>query len=128
MKNGAEIWKNKNCEIISIIPNSDNEDLILGKFWIEKSKGLVHKAILTTRENGSMVMESEYGTQAAYALPDKMIFTIDVKKFKVPRIMAGDMGNVKKDDPSDEKQHGVITINFSNYVINKGVDPKVFKK
>lgn len=128
VRNGSETYKNKVCEIISIIPDSDEEDLILGKFWIEKSKGLVHKALLTTRKNGTLNMESEFGSQAAYSLPDKMIFTIDVKKFKMPRAVAGDLGEVKKEENQNAKNKGIITIDFSNYAINKGVDPSVFKK
>lgn len=40
---------------------------------------LVHKAQMTTKTNGTILTEYFYGAQSAYGLPDKIIFTVDIK-------------------------------------------------
>ena len=115
--------------IVNVISLSDTSDIILGKFWIDPKRSLVLKSQLTTRSNGSIVMEFEYGTEVAYALPDKMIFTIDVKKFKVPK---GALATSKNDEPSkndkNKEKKGKIYITLSNYQVNKGIPDSVFEK
>ena len=67
--------------VVNVIPNTDG-DLILGKFWIDKTRKLILKSQLTTKSNGMVTIENTFGKFADYALPDKMQFTVDVAKFK----------------------------------------------
>ena len=126
IQTGTESYRNTVCSIISIIPNMDTSDLVLGKFWIDTKQGLVLKSQLTTKTNGTILIESFYGMQTAYGLPDKMLFTVDVKKFKIPKALLADINPTSSTNNSDSQQ-GKITITFSNYAINKGIDPSVFK-
>lgn len=116
--------------IISLIPSIDTGELILAKFWIEASRNLVLKSQLTTRSNGTMVIEYFYNSQADFGLPDKMIFTVDVKKFKVPKAMATDNQNenkITKGKGNDSKK-GTVDITLKNYKINQGLKDSFFKK
>ena len=126
MIQAKEIYKEIPVTIVSIIPLADTSDLILGRLWIDEKSSLVYKAQMTTKTNGTILTEYFYGAQAAYGLPDKIIFTVDIKKFKIPKSVAADINNTKPKQETKEKQ-GRITVVLSEYVINKGVDDAVFK-
>ena len=117
-------------QIISVIPSIDTGDLVLAKFWIDYAHNLVLKTQLTTRSSGTMQIEYFYGTQLAFGLPDKMIFTVDVKKFKIPKVMASDMNTPGKVPKANEKESkkGVILIDLKNYKINQGLKDAFFKQ
>ncbi|MDO9256059.1 MAG: hypothetical protein Q7U54_11140 [Bacteroidales bacterium] len=127
---GKEIIGNLQATIISLIPSIDTGDLILAKFWIDVSRNLVLKSQLTTRSTGTMLIEYFYGTHAAMGLPDKMIFTVDVKKFKVPKAIATDIQNGDKTPKGNEKESkkGTVVINLKNYRINQGLKDAFFKQ
>jgi hypothetical protein len=126
---GKELNGKSLTQITSLIPSVDTGDLVLAKFWIDASSNLVLKSQLTTRSNGTMLIEYFYGTQAIYGLPDKMIFTVDVKKFKVPKIIATDIQNPDKAIKRKTKTSGkgVILISMKNYKINTGLKGMTFK-
>ncbi len=117
-------------QIISLIPLQDTSDLILAKLWIDIKQNLVIKSLLTTKSNGTILTEYSYGTNANFGLPDIMIFTVDIKKFKIPKTIAADINtNSKKQDDKDRKnKKGKIIITLSNYLINKGIGDAVFVK
>jgi outer membrane lipoprotein-sorting protein len=129
VRQGTEMVGKVSTEVINVIPLSDTSDLILGKLWIDAANNLILKSQMTTRNNGTIVTEYTYGSQSAYGLPDKMVFSVDVKKFKIPKGVTADINNTsteKKDDGKDKK--GKIYISLSSYVINKGIPDSVFKK
>jgi hypothetical protein len=127
---GNETVSNLPATIISLIPSIDTGDLILAKFWIDVSRNLFLKSQLTTRSTGTMLIEYFYGTQAIMGLPDKMIFTVDVKKFKVPKAIATDIQNGDKTPKGKEKESkkGTVVINLKNYRINQGLKDAFFKQ
>lgn len=127
IKTGTVITNGVNTSIITVIPNSDTADLILGKFWIDANKGVILKSHLTTRSNGNLEIEHFYGVNSNYALPDKLIFTIETSKFKLPKALVVDLGSSTEDSKKEDNKKGKITIVFSNYIVNKGVDDKIFK-
>jgi hypothetical protein len=127
---GNEIIGNVKANILSLIPSIDTGDLILAKFWIDVSRNLVLKSQLTTRSTGTMLIEYFYATQAILGLPDKMIFTVDVKKFKVPKAIATDIQNGDKTPKGKEKESkkGTVVIELKNYRINQGLKDAFFKQ
>jgi outer membrane lipoprotein-sorting protein len=57
-----------------------------------------------------------------------MVFTIDVKKFKLPKSVAADLHqNKKKTKASDGPQTGTIILQLSNYKVNEGIPDSKFK-
>jgi hypothetical protein len=127
VKTGEEMVNGVKTQIISVIPLRDTSDLVLGKFWIDDAHGLVLKSQLTTKSQGTILIENTYGSMSNFALPDKMLFTVDIGKFKIPKVLSIDMKSSpdKKSESADQK--GKITLTFSNYVVNKGVSDDVFK-
>jgi hypothetical protein len=115
--------------IINIIPVSDTSDLILGKLWIDIKDNVILKSLLTTKSNGTILTEYTYSSQKEFGLPDKMIFTVDIKKFKIPKSVSADINNTTKEkEKSKEKKKGQIFIALSNYQVNKGISDTMFKK
>jgi outer membrane lipoprotein-sorting protein len=127
---GTELIAGVLTTIINIIPLSDTSDLILGRLWIDTKQSLILKSQLTTKSNGTILTEYSYGTQAAFGLPDKMIFSVDIKKFKIPKGVATDMNNSadEKKKKENENKKGKIFITLTNYVVNKGIPDEKFKK
>ncbi len=127
---GTELIGANQTVIINVIPSSDTSDLILGKLWIDNKRNVVLKSQLTTKSNGTILTEYNYSKQIKYGLPDNMIFTVDVKKFKIPKSVAADINNSnsKVDDKSKDNKKGKIYLHFSDYQINKGIADGVFKK
>lgn len=127
---GKEMIGTIETTIVNIIPLSDTSDLILGKLWIDTKQNVILKSQLTSKSSGTILTEFTYGTQLAFGLPDKMVFSVDVRKFKIPKSMTADMNNNTADKtkkPKDEKK-GKIFITLSNYQVNKGVPDTVFDK
>ncbi len=127
---GNELINGTLTNIINIIPLSDTSDLILGKLWIDNKQNIILKSQLTTKSNGTILMEYFYGAQSYYGLPDKMIFSVDVKKFKIPKSVSGDINNSSTENPDKTKEpkKGKIYITLTNYQINKGISDAIFKK
>lgn len=123
---GIELVDKIKTSVINIIPLSDTSDLILAKLWINTDQNLILKSQLTTKSNGTILTEYSYGTQTAFGLPDKMIFSVDIKKFRMPK---GVIANSKNEvDQSKENKKGRIFITLTNYQVNKGISDNVFKK
>lgn len=124
---GSEILRKTTVQVINVIPDSDTSDVILGKFWIDNVNKLVMKSQLTTRSNGTVEVDYFYSLQKAYGLPDSMIFTVDVKKFKIPKGVAVDIQKSKA-PKANEAKTGKIYVSLKNYSINKGIPDSKFTK
>jgi len=127
---GTELYNGKKNTVISVIPSDGTDDLVLGKFWIEESTQLVHKAQLTTKSNGTLTIEQRFGTFAGYGLPDEIKFVVDVAKFKIPKVVAMELNSKSKkaSEARNKRGSGEITLRFSNYKINKQLEEKVFEE
>lgn len=126
---GKEMVGTSQAFIVNVIPLSDTSDLILGKLWIDTKENIILKSVLTTKSSGTILTDYTYGTQKAFGLPDKLVFTVDIKKFKIPKSIAADINNeAKEEDKSKEKKKGIIVVTLTNYQINKGIPDSVFEK
>jgi hypothetical protein len=123
---GTEILNGAQVSIINLIPTTDTSDLVLAKLWIDTSRDLILKSQLTTKSNGTVLIEYLHGSLAAYALPDQITFTVEVKKFKIPKAVAADINSKATVSNGKEPKTGKIIIRFSNYILNKGIPSSVF--
>jgi hypothetical protein len=125
---GKEIVAGKPCHIINILPVKDMGEFIVGKFWINDAEGLVYKSEITSKNAGTIITQSKFGAMATYALPDEIELTMDVNKFKIPKMLALDINKKKVSEPVDpnKKVASKITIVFSDYKVNTTVDDAVF--
>lgn len=107
--------------VLNIIPlnNSEELDIVIGKLWVNIANPLILKSEITTRNNGTISTYNTYGNFAAYALPNKMIMQVDMKKFKLPRLLSGDLNKKStKNTTTDSNTKGKINLTFSNYKLN----------
>ena len=127
--NGTKMLGSIKTQVISVLPLTEGSDLILVKLWIDPLKDVIMKAQVTSKTNGTLDIDYFYTDQVKYGLPSKLIFTIDVKKFKLPKSVAADLHQTKKKPTSTkEAQEGKITLDFSNYQVNKGLTSQFFKQ
>ncbi len=124
---GTESVQSQKTTVITVLPSDDSGDLVLLKLWIDPKTDLLYKSQTTTRSNGTISALYEYGSQSNLGLPDKMIFTVEVKKFKIPKGLTTDINRTSTTNQPTPK-NGKITILFSDYSINKGIKDEIFKK
>ncbi len=128
VQTGTETIGGVSCSIISLLPHSDTMDIILAKLWIDPSSALVYKALVTTRNNGTITVDYHYGSQKAYALPDQIVFYVDVKKFKFSKGVSTDINHSKSTPDGNGPKSGSIRIDLSHYKVNSGLGDDVFRK
>lgn len=127
---GMEMMKGEKVRVIKVVPEDDKTGIILTKIWVDESRLLALRTETTTRDNGTVKMELSYKNYSDYALPDQVIFYVDVKDFKVPKgvTMDYDSGAEKiiKDGNGKKAKKGTIQINYLDYKINTGLNDKIF--
>ena len=126
--NGTKMIVDIKTTVVSVLPLTENTDVILVKLWIDTQRDLILKSQITSKSNGTLDVDYFYGDQAKYGLPYKMVFTIDVKKFKLPKSVAADLHqNKKKISAKEGPQTGTIVMQMRNYKVNQGIPNSKFK-
>ena len=115
-------------KLVSILPTDENSEIILAKVYISPSESLIYRTVLTTKSSGTVSIDYEYNLNKKYGLPNKMTFTVDIKKFKMPKSVASDIRNNDKKKKYKENEKGTIVITFSNYYVNTGLSDDIFKE
>jgi hypothetical protein len=114
-------------KVLKLLPLDDKSDIVITTLYIDDKALLIRKSAVTTKEKGSYEMEMSYGKYAAYGLPSTVLFTFSTKDFKLPKGITFDYEKSgKKAAPPKSDGKGRVVINYSSYVINKGVSDKVF--
>jgi outer membrane lipoprotein-sorting protein len=114
--------------ILKLLPTDEQSEIVLSTLYIDETTELVRKVKNTSRDNGTYELEMTYGQYASYALPDKVIFSFNTKEYKLPKGVTFDYdsGTEKiKADPMKNKK-GKVEIIYSSYLVNKGIDDKLF--
>ena len=127
---GADRINGRQVKIIKLLPLDDQSEIVLSTLYIDEAQLLIMKAVTTTRENGTYELAMEYGKFAAYALPQKAVFTFNTKEYKLPKGVTFDYDDgtdKKKEDAAVKSNKGMVEITYTNYIINKGVQDAVFK-
>lgn len=114
--------------LVTVIPNNETEGIVLAKIWVDESRSVITKTQMTTRDNGTITTYYSYGDQVKYALPNKMIFRINVKEFKLPKSMTAEVHETDPDKKTDKRKTGIITIKLTNYSVNSGLSESIFQK
>ncbi len=124
---GFELINGVKAHEVNVIPDEATNEMVLAKLWMDEENNVVLKSQITTKSNGTILTYYEYADQLKFGLPSKMTFEIDVKKFKIPKSVAADINNSKK-EKTKEKKKGTIVINLSDYIVNKGIEDTFFSK
>lgn len=123
----AKTINDHKTKLVSVLPTDENSEIILAKVYVSPADELIYRTVLTTKSSGTVTIDYEYNLNKKYGLPNKMTFTVDIKKFKMPKSVASDIRNNDKKKKYKENEKGTIVITFSNYLVNKGISDDVFK-
>ena len=125
---GVDTAQGQKARVIKLLPQDENADLVLSTCWVDEQRLVILRARTTTRDNGTYEVEMHYGKYLAYALPDKVIFSFNVKNYKLPKGITFDYDDGSKKQPvTGAGSRGVVELNYSSYIINKGVDDGIFR-
>lgn len=108
-----DMGKEKENQIIKVIPMDINSEIVTGQFWINKLD-LIEKMILITKEKGSYTAELNY-SNILYNIPYSIKMSFDVKNQKMPAMLTGDLESYVEEEEQEEVSTGTITINYSNH-------------
>lgn len=131
---GTATIKGRKLRILKVIPEDDKLGIVLTKIWVDEAQVLAYRTETTTKDEGTVVLELEYGKYLKYALPDKISIIMDVKEYKLPAGITMDYSEIPSEKDVKAKQKdaklskGTIEIKYLNYVVNKGVSDAVFKE
>jgi outer membrane lipoprotein-sorting protein len=114
--------------LVTVIPTTDNSEFVLAKLWIDPKKEIILQSELTTRSSGTVFVDYKYTDHVEFGLPSTITFTVDIKKFKMPKSMAADLHNTDEKKKKDDRKNGTIVITLTNYKINKGISDDFFKE
>jgi outer membrane lipoprotein-sorting protein len=114
--------------LVTVIPNGESSEIILAKLWVDYTRNVLMKTQVTTKTNGTVTTIFTYGDKVSFGVPSKMVFEIDVKKFKMPKSVAADINNREPKAKKDTRKKGTITVTLSDYSINQGLNDSLFKK
>lgn len=125
---GTEKIAGINCRVVKIFPLSDDESITRSTLYIDETKLLVMKSVISTKENGTYELLMSYKQYAEWGLPDKVELTFNTRDYKLPKGVTIDYDNGSgKDKQEDAKnKKGKVEIAYSSYIINKGVPDSVF--
>lgn len=129
---GTDEVDGRKVRVLKVVPNSDQTDIVLTKMWVDEERLLALKTETTTRDNGTVKMELEYGRYTDLALPDKVTFLLDVKEYKMPKGVTMDYDdgssatNVQKEQSKGKPRKGKIQIAYLDYKINTGLSDAIF--
>jgi len=126
---GIDNIKGVSVRVLKVIPDTEG-DIVLSKIWVDEKRLLALKTETTTRDNGTVKMELEFGKFEKQALPDRVTFYLDVKDFKLPKGVTMDYETNQQPTPKPEEKgkmkKGKILINYLDYTVNKGIADNVF--
>jgi len=118
---------NNNVDVVKIIPISDSTNIILTSLWIDSKDNVVRKVETTTKNRGTLVANLIYDKMIKFGLPSKMEFSFNVE---MPEMMEMQTGGAVKQPASNKGNSnlsGKITVTYSNYEVNKGIEDSVFQ-
>ena len=115
-------------KLVSILPSEENSEIVLAKVYISPADFLIYRTILTTKSSGTVSIDYAYNLNKKYGLPSKLTFTVDIKKFKMPKSVASDIRNNDKKKKYKENEKGKIILTFTSYTVNNGISDEVFKE
>ena len=117
--------------IVKVIPLGDQGEVILSTLWIDQKKQVIRKVESTTKTNGTFTIDFTFDDKIKFPLPSKIIFSFNMDKMNLPSTITGETNNEnpdKKNKNMGSTTKGQVIVNYSNYVVNKGVPDSIFEE
>jgi outer membrane lipoprotein-sorting protein len=126
---GTEKMGNTYVRIARLLPNDDNNEIVLSTLYIDPINLVIVKSKTTTRENGTYELEMNYKNYIKFGLPDKILFSFNTKDYKLPKGITFDFddgASTKKAAIDLKNKKGQAEITITSYIINKGIADVLF--
>lgn len=127
---GYEETAGEKLRVIKVVPGTEQTDIVLTKIWVDEAQMLAKKIESTTRENGTVHMDMTFGRYAHLALPDRVVFYVDVRELKMPKSVTMDYDDgseaLIKKEKTGKPRKGRIKIDYLSYQVNVGLDDRLF--
>jgi len=129
---GYDTRGGKKVRVIKVIPEDDLSNIVLTKIFIDEANMLALRTETTTRNDGTVLMDLEFGHYTNYGLPDKVTIFMDLKDYKLPKGVTMDYNDAPTPAPSADKtkkvkaQKGTIQIAYLKYTVNTGLKDELF--
>lgn len=121
--------RGKQLAVLKLLPLAAGSEIVVSTLYVDEKELLILKAEATTRSSGTYQMEMDYGSYAAYGLPDRVSFLFDTKDYKLPKGLAFDYdaGTPPAGETGKpQSTQGRVEITYTHYQINKGISDSVF--
>ena len=123
----SEKWGDSTIDVIKTIPSDAESDVILSTFWIDDENNEVRKFEINSKSGGTYLVELFYD-KLPFDLPERLVFTFDIKEMNIPKTMTGEFNKEEISDSTTKEKKGKVTIFYSNYSVNSGAGDKYFSK
>ena len=126
---GETIVDGVKLKIVKLLPLVDTGNVVLTTMYIDEKNSVIRKSTITTKESGTYEMQMTYGKYIDWGLPDKVVFSFNIKDYKLPKgvTFEYDSGAQPSKEDAIKNKKGKVEITYANYVINKGIRDEVFK-
>lgn len=127
---GSENINNTTVRVAKLLPNDDNNDLVLSTLYIDPVNLLIIKNKTTTKENGTYELIMKYGKYASYGLPDEILFSFNTRDYKLPKGITFDFDDQTATKPTvknNKPTKGEVKISLNKYTINKNLSDEFLK-
>lgn len=130
---GEVVVKGRKLRLLKVIPEDDRGNIVLTKIWVDAANLVATRAETTTHNDGTVIMDLEFGHYTQYGLPDKVTIYMDIKDYKLPKGVTMDYSD-ETETPKLPKgkeatrQKGTIEISYLKYAINTGLSDNIFNK
>lgn len=107
--------------IVKVIPNSlEAEEVVT--LWINSSNYTIKKMTVVSSKSGKIEAEFSYSLiDEKYWLPEKIQVNFEIKNLRLKRKLDKEL-KILDDSPKS----GSIILTYSNYIVNKGIDERIF--
>jgi outer membrane lipoprotein-sorting protein len=121
----SEKWDSCIIDVVKTIPSNADNDVILSTFWIDDKNRQIRKFEVNSKTGGTYQVELFYNN-LPYDLPEKIIVTFNIKDMSIPKTLTGELTDEEIADSIKKDKRGKVTILYSNYLVNIGLDDKIF--
>ena len=117
--------------VIKVIPLEGSSDVILSTLWIDTKRNIIMKIESSRKPTGNYSIDFDYlKTSEGFYLPSSMVFSFTIDKSVMPRGFNIETDSETRKTVSDsvKTKKGTVYLDYSNYIINKGIPDEVFNK
>lgn len=123
----TEKWPDGEVDVVKTIPHDPDNDVILSTFWIDSGRKLIRKFEINSKTGGTYEVDFQY-TNLPFDLPQRLTVNFDTKEMNLPKTATGELKIKDKNQDKGNSTKGKVTITYSNYKVNTGLDDSLFKE